>query len=188
MFRKIRSIVILTVLLTTGTFFIGNRIAQANPVCEKYPSLCGYPDPDGRTGTAYSLSPEPLEKEIRQGKATVDTYMTLGYIYLRMEKFQLSEARYKQGIKKAIIAKDKQKQAFGYVGLGEVNVSVGNKNKAVAYFNRAIKIFKAIGDEESANIVRKRRKEIWHPVGDRQSKGFSHRKQGVFSMSLRAIA
>jgi Tfp pilus assembly protein PilF len=140
MSRQISSLILLTTVLATSIVTIDIRSAEANLICKLYPSMCGYPNPGGRTPSSPNLSPESLEVAIKQGKATINTYITLGYIYWQMNKFLLSRDRYNTALELATKSNDLPNQAIALAGLGEVSVSVGNTKRAAQYFRRAIGI------------------------------------------------
>ena len=156
--KRILKNTILISALTTSLILANANVAQANWICELFPHMCSDKDPDGNTGRP-SVSPAPSEYYY---------YLNLGYRNWQQKKFSTAANNYKNAVKIARNAKEQKNIAIGYVGLAEVNMSTGKKRTAIAYLNRALKIFQAEGDLQSARKVKRILRKI--QLGDLTTK------------------
>ncbi len=146
MYRRIIKSTILISALSTSLILANANVAQANWICEWWPHMCSDKDPDGSGTGRPSVLPATSEYYY---------YLNEGYRNWQQKKFSTAAINYKNAVKIAQNAKEQKNIAVGYVGLAEVNMSTGKKRAAIAYLNRALKIFQAEGDLQSTRKVKR---------------------------------
>ncbi len=145
MFRRIIKSTILISAFSTSLILANANVAQANWICEWFPHMCNDKDDDSAKPTSASVSPATSEYY---------RYLNLGYSNWQQKKFSTAAINYRNAVKIARNAKEQKNIAIGYVGLAEVNISTGKKRTAIAYLNRALKLFQAEEDLQSVRKVK----------------------------------
>lgn len=148
MIKRILKSTILVSALSTSLILANANVAQANWVCRWFPHMCNDKD-DGSGKPSGSGRPSVLPATSEYYR-----YLNLGYSNWQQKNFSTAANNYKNAVKIARNAKEQKNIAIGYVGLAEVNMSTGKKRAAIAYLNRALKLFQAEGDSQSVRKVK----------------------------------
>jgi len=99
---------------------------------------------------------ELLEKLVKDGSQETAVYRTLGDLYHRIGLERLAEDRYLKAQQLAEKAGDVEGQAACLTGLGEVYISLGNRDLALHHWQRALQQYKIIGDAAKIAQVQQR--------------------------------
>jgi hypothetical protein len=97
-----------------------------------------------------------LETLADGGSQEAAVYRTLGDLYHRIGVERLAEAHYLSSSKLAAKIGDVEGQAISLAGLGEVYISLGNKDQALVHWQLALQQYQAIGDVAQAARMQKR--------------------------------
>lgn len=107
----------------------------------------------------YAEAIEVLE-EMTTGSQVANVYRALGDLYRQVGLSLLAEERYLKAVMLAEDAGDAEALATAQAGLGEVYVTLGRKDEAVRWFEKAKADYETLGDEQHASQVTERLAEL----------------------------
>jgi hypothetical protein len=97
-----------------------------------------------------------LETLVENGSQEAAVYRTLGDLYHRIGVERLAEEHYLKASELARQMGDVEGSAVALASLGEVYISLGNKDQALAYWQQALQQYQTIGDVAQTAYLQRR--------------------------------
>ena len=104
---------------------------------------------------------EVLEELVKSGSQTITVYQLLGDIYQQIGLSLMAKELYGQGLALTTEEENSAVKAMMQWGLGEVEYTLGNRNKAVEWLEKAKASYSALGEEIQVEELAKRINFVW---------------------------
>ena len=102
---------------------------------------------------------EVLEALVKAGSQTTTVYQLLGDIYQQIGWSLMAKEVYRQGLALTTEEETKEVKAMMQWGLGEVEYTLGNRNEAIEWWQKAQVSYQKLGDIEQVQKLEERIKE-----------------------------
>ncbi len=103
---------------------------------------------------------EVLEELLNCGSQTTTVYQLLGDIYQQVGLSLMAKEFYGQGLALTAEKENSEVKAMMQWGLGEVEYTLGNRDKAVEWLEKAKATYSALGEETQVEALAKRINEV----------------------------